>query len=195
MPDQSVLPVKRPIYCVGKQTDLLIPMRGDIPKLLLWFNDKEVKDFLTGRYPIFEKNEEGWLDSLATSKLTDQVFIIATKDGTPIGTVGIHKIDWISRVATLGIMIGEKSYWSKGHGTEAMILILEYALVQMNLGKIELDVHDFNDRAIACYKRCGFFEEGRRVRHMWKKNRMADTIQMGIFPENFASLWEKYQAS
>ncbi len=184
----------RPIFRIGKKnTDLGIPMKSDVPHLFKWFNDTEVTKYLGIGFPQLEQNEVDWIDRLAKDKLSNQVFIIVTKEGIPIGNIGLHRIDWVSRVATFGIAIGEKEYWGKGHGSEALLLLLEYALMQMNLHKIELDVHDFNPRAIASYKKCGFFEEGRRLRHMWKDGGYHDTIQMGVFRENFTPVWEEYQ--
>ena len=157
-------------------------------------NDDEVVQFLAARFPMFEKNEEDWLAGLARDRMSNQVFMIATADCTPIGTIGLHRIDWISRVATLGISIGEKSHWGGGHGTEAMMLLLQYAFVRSNLRKIELDVHMFNERAIRCYQRCGFVLEGRKRAHVFKDGVYHDTLSMGVLLEEWRPMWEAYKA-
>lgn len=44
-----------------------------------------------------------------------------------------------------------------------------------------------NERAIACYKKCGFVVEGRLREHAWNRGRYVDLIYMGILkPE-----WEQ----
>lgn len=183
----------RPIYCRGTNTHLLIPMREDIPRMLRWMNDYEVTRFLAASTPFLEQNEEDWFKHMAANRMTDQVFVIGTNECVPIGTIGLHRIDWISRRATIGILIGEKEYWGKKHGTEAMMLILHYAFMRCGLQKIELDVHDFNERAQRSYLRCGFQREGVKRRHMFRDGKSNDTWMMGVLQEEWLPVWEEYQ--
>ncbi|MBQ9657541.1 MAG: GNAT family N-acetyltransferase [Clostridia bacterium] len=48
-----------------------------------------------------------------------------------------------NRTATLGIFIGDKEYLSKGYGTEAIRLLLDYGFNYMNLHNIKLHVTSF----------------------------------------------------
>ena len=68
------------------------------------------------------EEEEHWYDGLLTGR--DQVFCIETLEGKLIGNVGIVHIDWTERKAEIGVMIGEKDYWSQGYGTDAMTVLL-----------------------------------------------------------------------
>lgn len=174
----------RQAYLNGTNANLLIPLRSDIPLLLKWINDPEVRRFLPARGPILEKAEEDWFESLARTN-TNRVFIIGTETCIPIGTIGLHSIDWVSRVATFGIMIGEKECWGKGYGAAATQLILSHAFLEMNLRKVELDVHAFNERAQRCYAKCGFVEEGRKKAHLYKDGKHHDTVFMGVFAGNW----------
>jgi RimJ/RimL family protein N-acetyltransferase len=74
--------------------------------------------------------------------------------------VGLHNIDWVSAHAEVGIIIGDKRYWSRGYGSDAMDVILSYAFSKMNLHRVYLRVYDFNVRAIRSYEKCGFVREG-----------------------------------
>ena len=67
-----------------------------------------------------------------------------------IGTVGFDRIDYINKVGTLGIMIGEKENRENGYGTEAINLLLDYGFNYLNLNSINLNVMEFNSRGIAC---------------------------------------------
>ena len=71
------------------------------------------------------------------------------------------KINRVDSKATLGIFIGRSEYRSKGYGAEAINLILDFGFNYMNLNSINLTVLDCNERAKACYKKCGFKETGR----------------------------------
>ncbi|HLI50818.1 MAG TPA: GNAT family N-acetyltransferase, partial [Thermomicrobiaceae bacterium] len=64
---------------------------------------------------------------------TDHVgFTMLTPDDEPIGAVQLADIEPWARHAELGIFIGEPANRSKGLGTEAMRLLLDFAFRQLN---------------------------------------------------------------
>jgi len=175
---------KRPVFQRGVQTHLLVLLEQDLEPLMRWINDQEVTRYLRANFPMSQEGERQFIANRAKDP-NNLVFIIGTKGRTPIGLVGLHRIDWVSQVAQLGIMIGEKNHQGKRHGTEAMMLVLEYAFQRLNLRKVELDVYSFNERAQRCYTRCGFVEEGRKRKHMFREGEHHDTIMMGVFKEEW----------
>lgn len=50
-----------------------------------------------------------------------------------IGNIKLELIDFTKKEATLGILIGEKSYWNKGFTTETLKLLIKYAFNNLNL--------------------------------------------------------------
>ena len=89
------------------------------------------------------------------------------------------------------IFIGDKDYRSKGYGTEAIRLILDYGFNYMNLKNIKLDLMDFNERALKCYKKCGFKEYGRRRKCVYVNGKYYDKISMDILDEEFTESYIK----
>ncbi|MDI6893829.1 MAG: GNAT family protein [Bacillota bacterium] len=87
-------------------------------------------------------------------------FIIQTRDGRPIGVMGLHRIDQVHREAELGIFIGEKDCWGRGYGTDAIRTLLGFAFEEMNFHRTYLRVNADNLRAQRCYEKCGFVREG-----------------------------------
>jgi RimJ/RimL family protein N-acetyltransferase len=69
------------------------------------------------------------------------------------------------RAAEFGIVIGDKNYWSRGYGTDAVTTLTGFGFGELNLQRIWLRVFDFNTRAIRCYEKSGFVLEGRLRRH------------------------------
>ena len=91
-------------------------------------------------------------------------FAIMTRDGKHIGNCGYYGVDEISSDAELGIMIGNRDYWNKGYGVDAVSTLVDYIFSNTNLNRIYLKSLDWNNRAHKCFQKCGFLPWGRMVR-------------------------------
>ena len=162
----------------------------DLEDALRWVNDREVTLWLTSlRYPVSRKDEQKWIDDMPTNSFADGVQLaIETKDGTHIGDINLHRTNPEDRKAGLGIMIGEKDHWSNGYGTDAVRTFLQLAFDEMNLHRVWLHVFPDNERAIACYVKCGFREEGRLRQEVFQDGRYYDVIVMGVLRDEFGAL-------
>lgn len=136
------------------------------------YNPKQVREF-------FEKE----IDSMHF------YMIQRLEDNRKIGLIDLNGIDWVSRNAWVGIGIGEREFWGKGYGTDAMKVLLRYAFTTLNLQRVTLNVFDFNQRGYASYKKCGFKAEGRLPGALLKAGKRCDLIFMGIL----RSEWEELQ--
>jgi len=163
---------------------------GDVERAYGWVNDREVTQYLLMRYPMSRAQEEKYLAEASTqgNSFPDVRLAIETTDGVHIGMCGLHRGSPEDRHTALGIMVGDKSYWSNGYGTDAVQTLLRFAFDQMNVNKVELGVFEFNQRAIACYRKCGFIEEGRRREHYFQDGRYWDIIDMSILRREWEAL-------
>jgi RimJ/RimL family protein N-acetyltransferase len=147
-----------------------------------WMNDRAVSDTFDGH-----KNHT----SLSSAKkfvqeLKGHRFFIVLMDGDVlIGQISLHDIDHLNRHAFLGIMIGETEHHGKGYGTEAVRLILDYGFNTLNLHNIMLSAHEDNYAGIACYKKVGFKESGRRREWLFKNGKYIDVLYMDILAHEF----------
>ena len=164
--------------------------RSDVERAYTWVNDREVTQYLLLRYPMSRTQEEKYLAEAAEqgNGYADTRLAIETKDGLHIGMCGLHHGRAEDRHASLGIMVGDKSYWSNGYGSDAVMTLLRFAFEEMNLNKVELGVFDFNERAIACYQKCGFIEDGRRREHYFQSGRYWDIIDMSVLRREYEAL-------
>ncbi len=111
------------------------------------------------------------------------------EDNRLIGNLDLSGLDWVARNCWIGIGIGERDYWGKGYGTDAMNLALRFAFDCLNLQRVTLDVFEYNQRAYLSYCKCGFKEEGRMRQWMRRGGERHDLIFMGILREE----WEARQ--
>ena len=110
-----------------------------------------------------------------------QRFAIETLDGLHIGNCMFYDISEAKGEAELGIMIGDRRYWNKAYGTDAVNTVLQYVFTQTRLRRVYLHTLDWNVRAQKSFEKCGFVAKGR-------VNRNGHTfIAMEISKE----LWEK----
>ncbi len=180
------------VFLHGKNVVLRPVEKSDVPNLVRWINDPDVRRFLNNSFPQNERDEEEWVSSLS-KKTNNIVFALETLSGSPIGVMGLHNIKWRDGVATTGAFIGEKEYWGKGLGSEAKLLLLDYAFNTLNLRKICSDVIAFNERSYKYSLKCGYKEEARLKSHIFRAGRYWDMILLAVFREDFESVWEKYQ--
>jgi RimJ/RimL family protein N-acetyltransferase len=126
--------------------------------------------------------EEEWIRSQKGTESGEYNFAIEDiKTEKYIGGCGIHKVNWLTRVATVGMMIGDKDYWGKGYGTDAMKVLMKFIFEDMNMNKIRLSVFSFNERAKRCDEKCGFQVEGILKKEIFKEGKYYDEIIMSAF--------------
>jgi RimJ/RimL family protein N-acetyltransferase len=176
----------------GKLVRLRPVEEADIDRIYAWINDWEVKRWLGGpsRYPFSYADEQAWIKLAVHRTKPPEISwsIVTLDDGRHIGSIGLHGIDGADRHASLGIMIGDHDYWSHGYGTDAITTLLHYAFDEMNLHRVWLEVLDDNARGIACYRKCGFIEEGRKRQDRYRSGAYHDTLVMGVLDEEFRAL-------
>ena len=109
-------------------------------------------------------------------------------DNRPIGTMGLHGINPKDQNCFIGIVIGEKSHWGKGYGTEATQIIIEYGFHQLNLHRIWASVLAYNERSLRMLKTLGFQEEGRQRKAMFKNGDFHDIVIFGLLRDEWGKL-------
>lgn len=179
MDNGTELKLQRPLE--GKLVRLRAREPEDEPFLWQTINDPEVTRFLMARYPFSHAQEKEWLEAQTKPDYGNLgLSVVTLADDRLIGSVGLHDANAEDRSATLGIVIGDKSCWDGGYGTDAMRLLCRYGFDYMNLHRIELDVYDGNDRARHVYEKVGFKHEATKRDALWKRGRFHDIHVMGL---------------
>lgn len=183
---------KRIEFLRGPKVALRPVMKKDVPLFFRWVNDPRVYKELTAHLPSFEKDEEEWLENIRKSKDKNVVFTI-TVGGKAIGVMGIQQINHKDGTAITGAFIGKAKYRGKGYGSEAKMILLNYAFNTLNLRKISSVVVDFNRASLRYAEKCGYKEEGRRIKHIFIDGEYHDQIVLTIFREDWPPIWAKFQ--
>lgn len=172
---------------IGEKVRLREYKKADIACAQKYINDSEVKNLLHPGIPYLYtfEDEEKWFNTLSATKDVYSFAIETIEDNKYIGGCGINNINWKNSVSEVGIFIGDKDYWGKGYGTDAMKILIKFIFNQMNINKIKLKVFSFNERAIKSYEKCGFKKEGILRQEIFRNGKYHDEIIMGILKSEY----------
>ena len=116
-------------------------------------------------------------------------FATETLDGKFIGNCMYYDLDSVKMQAELGIVIGDRDYWSNSYGYDAVTTLLDHCFNEKKLERVYLHTLEWNKRAQRCFEKCGFVQV-RPVRRM-----SHDFILMEVFREDwFAKAEERLAA-
>ena len=172
----------------NKRVRLRSAERSDLEKFVEWINDPEVTKGLTLFLPMSSVDEDKWFETVMQKPQEEKPLVIDMKDGDGwrlIGNSSFFDFEWIARAAEVGIMIGDKSVWNQGYGTEVMTLLLRHGFATLNLNRIYLRVHAENKRAIRTYEKTGFVHEGRMREAVYKHGKYFDLLFMSVLREEW----------
>lgn len=175
----------------GNKVNVRSLIREDIINIVKWKTDPEIADLVRGG-PIhttieienrrFDRHNEG-SDTLR--------LLIETKQKKAIGFISLGDIDKENKKAELGMLIGEKAYWNRGYGTDALITLLDYLFTKLDFNRIALEVFDYNLRAKKAYEKIGFKVEGIQRQGLYRANHFHDIYNMGLLMQDFLLLKEE----
>ena len=173
----------------GKLVRLRSISRADLERQLEFNNSLEVELAGGGDPPTPQSLERLQADyDLESAKGgRDGPSFAIEADGKFIGQCALFNFNQVAQTSEIGITIGDKSYWGRGFGREAIRLLTDYAFVQRNVRKLWLHVHGRNLRAQRAYSACGFVEEGRLRAHVWSDGDYDDLIIMGLLADEWKS--------
>ncbi len=176
----------------GSLTQLRAVALEDMEDVYQWRNDDEVSLFAVGNSPLLthvsrEQVESTYETIVKMDRAENGVFSILDLEGRIIGIADYRDVNIITRSAVMGITIGDKAYWGKGYGSDAIKVMIRYLFQQLNMQRIQLDTWSGNARAIRAYEKCGFKVEGRLRQNEYVDGKYYDTVIMGLL----RSEWEQ----
>jgi diamine N-acetyltransferase len=154
----------------------------DLPSICRWANDPDIRRLTGEVLPTSMKSAAEFLERVHTEK--DRVwFSVVLKEDRIIGEAGLLRMFHFWRTTDLTLIIGEKDCWGKGYGTEAILLLLDYAFGYLNFHRVAVGVVGFNERALHFYERVGFKKEGIQRDGYYFDHQYHDFVMMSILED------------
>lgn len=169
-------PIKK-IELRGEKTVLREKRITDAPEDYSWRTDAELARLdaaqpLNMAYDDFLKHSQAELNRPSKQSMR---FGIDDLYGRHIGNCMIYDINERRGSAELGIMIGDREYWSKGYGSDTVDMLLEHLFTTTSMRRVYLHTLTWNHRAQRAFEKSGF----RPVRDV--RRREYNFILMEIF--------------
>ena len=157
--------------------------------LARWWSDSEYMRLLDSDPPRpllarkikeeFEKDTERY----AADRIEFMIRTLAADK--PIGFIALDGIRWTHGDTFVAIGLGDRDYWGKGYGTDAMNVMLRYAFTELNLQRVSLDVFEYNARARRSYEKAGFVVEGCQRQRLNRDGQRWGFIYMGVLRDEW----------
>jgi RimJ/RimL family protein N-acetyltransferase len=144
-----------------------------------WMQDEDITQFMECRGKTYALVELKDYTRMVDESHNDFLFgIYTSSDNVHIGNIKIGEINQLHKFGNLGLMIGEKKYWDKGYGTEAVKLATEYAFHKLRLNKLLAGIYENNTGCYKAFLKAGYNEVGRLKKHRSHKDEYVDQIFM-----------------
>jgi RimJ/RimL family protein N-acetyltransferase len=169
----------------GSKVRLCRKRLADAPNDYAWKTDPALTQ-LDASAPLtitFTEYLLSYVRELRLSRPNKHEFAIETKDGEHIGNCAYYGINETKEEAEIGIMIGNRQYWDRDYGSDAVNTLVSHIFSQVKLKRIHLKTLESNKRAQKCFHNCGFNICGHMVnngysfvlmelyRKQWQQNR------------------------
>lgn len=165
-----------------------------LENILRWLNDPEVVQYLVLNYGVTRGMEEEWFDRIQKRE-TMFVWAILDEGERHIGFTEIDGINWRRRQGQTGTLIGERTAWRKGYGTDAMRVRTRFAFETLGLHRLASGVRLDNLASQRCLTKAGYRREGvARKAHYWNGH-WYDIVLYGMLDEDYFALTKRQRTA
>ena len=172
-------------FLVGERVYLRPLEKEDLSQIQEWVNDPEIRRLIGEVRPTSRDEAEAWYERVRSDP--DRVwFVVALVENDQIiGEAGLLRMFPAWRTTDLSLILGDKEAWGQGYGTEAILLLLDYAFGYLNMHRVAVGVVGFNERALKFYEKIGFEREGVQRDGYYHDHAYHDFVMMSILENEF----------
>jgi [ribosomal protein S5]-alanine N-acetyltransferase len=160
----------------------------DIDALYAVFSDRQMMRYWSSPAMTKRQEAEDYLRRIHEGFAGKSLFqwgVELKQEPQVIGTCTLFHIDPANAKAELGYCLGS-AHWGKGHMSEALTALLDFAFATLKLRRLEADVDPRNESSLRLLDKLGFRREG-LLRERWN---VAGEIQDTVFCGLLAREWQ-----
>lgn len=142
-----------------ENTDYILTMlnQSNLDTVRRWRNKKHVRIWFVHSEVISPEQHQSWYSRYVRDG-SDLMFVAFSKRlRLNVGCAALYNINTVNKSCEFGrFIVGEDDVHGMGVGGAIIEMIINFAFVELNLEKVNLDVYDDNCVAIHLYKKTGF---------------------------------------
>jgi len=135
---------------------------SDLPQLMKWRNDPQLRKFFRETDEINMQNQRKWFDSVNAKNSPHKMFAIIKSDTDELmGACGLCYIDWINRSADFSIYLGYKDlYIDNLYAIDAANLMKDYGFSVLNLHRLWAEIYSLDEKKKIFFSQLNFTLDG-----------------------------------
>lgn len=175
----------KPRTLVGRRICLRALRKRDLVYLPKWLEDTEIRGLIGEVAPMSEADSEKFFQEVRTNRKRAWFMVVVKENDKVIGEAGLLRMDPTWRTTDISIIIWQREEWGKGYGSEAILLLLDYAFGHLNFHRAAIGVVSFNERALRFWEKLGFRTEGVQRDGYYYDGKYHDFVMMSILEDEF----------
>lgn len=153
----------------------------DVNKYYLgWLTDPEVVRYLEIRFAKHSLESTLLYVGLMNDSTDSLLLGIFKHNHQHIGNIKLGPINPHHKRGEIGIMIGDRSCWGQGYGSEAIRMLTRYSFDVLKLHKLSSGTYADNEGSRQAFFKAGWKEEGHLPHHWMCHGEWVDGIILGI---------------
>lgn len=148
------------VFIEGEKIALIAKNSALVTLYTKWINDPICRKYAPFIFPRTVDDVKKYLEPSTGVKTQIEFDIYHKVEKKVIGWIGVKDISWVFRDAEIFYVIGDRDCWGHGLATEAVILLLNYAFLELNLHKIKALALAPNAASNRILQKLGFSLEG-----------------------------------
>jgi ribosomal-protein-alanine N-acetyltransferase len=165
----------------GKNVNLRIMEKEDLPLLAEWFNRPEV----SGEYTPLRQMSKTEAEKIVESPNERKPFIIEKKDGNKIGFIThFYVLHIAGRQLEIGYSLVPNER-GKGYCSEAVKIMVDYLFLSKDIGRIQAQTDPRNVASQKVLEKVGFKKEGTLRRNFFMRGEWRDAYIYSILREEW----------
>ena len=179
---------------IGDHIRLRPLTKADMILKVKWYNDPAVRKTLVIDEVFDLTGTESWFGGLAGND-TRADFMVESLDGAPIGITGLIDIDRKNKSTQCYCVIGEKSFWGKGFGTEIHSVLFQWGFETFDIEKIWAHIRTNNPAIFRVVEKLGFKVEGTLRQDKIVEGRRINLYHIGLLRDEFIPAHIHYEVT
>lgn len=146
-------------------------------KYCAWLNDPEVNRFLETRFcRQTVASVRSYVQEMQQSHQTVFLAIVLRDSSLHIGNIKLGPVLTPHRRAEISFFLGEKQFWGQGYATEAVGLLTDFALNELQLRKVTAGCYHTNKGSQRVFEKLGYVLEGVLKDHYFSDDVWVDRL-------------------